>query len=446
MRALRDAAASFLIFFVVGLALAWPGLRWPMVYDDLHLVRAFTAQEKAAAWRGSWDPDGIEHPGLRPLTVLFNDARYRLFGEQVAAHRVFLVALFALYAGLLARVATALGAPAPAAVGAGLLLLCSRYSAYHYVWLTDGNHLPQGLLFALAALALLAGLRRRSWPRLAASIAALAAATLVREDSLALVPVLVLFGFVAAPRERRALLGFAAALLAAALALFVYRLRAVPAAAPPGLDVRSFAVAVVRTLVLPGPESFDGLSRAVVWVWIAGAGVALLGSLRRRHAADGRLALVFLAAAVLACSPSLTFRRDDLLFFPVTFAALFYGSALWGLSRQGAALRIVAAALFAAGVFGGANMARTFALNFHPDSARAIRWSAQMIYGSYADRATIPPERRAAVVRQLAAQGVASAADLGALGSRIAAARAQGPFHPTRPGTLFFPPLPERDF
>ena len=202
--------------------------------------------------------------------MLFNDARYRLFGEQVAAHRVFLVALFALYAGLLARVATALGAPAPAAVGAGLLLLCSRYSAYHYVWLTDGNHLPQGLLFALAALALLAGLRRRSWPRLAASIAALAAATLVREDSLALVPVLVLFGFVAAPRERRALLGFAAALLAAALALFVYRLRAVPAAAPPGLDVRSFAVAVVRTLVLPGPESFAGLSRAVVWVWIAG--------------------------------------------------------------------------------------------------------------------------------------------------------------------------------
>src|SRR5439155_23200947 len=91
MRALHDAAASFLIFFVVGLALAWPGLRWPMVYDDLHLVRAFTAQEKAAAWRGSWDPDGIEHPGLRPLTVLFNDARYRLFGEQVAAHRVFLV-------------------------------------------------------------------------------------------------------------------------------------------------------------------------------------------------------------------------------------------------------------------------------------------------------------------------------------------------------------------
>ena len=115
MRALRDAAASFLIFFVVGLALAWPGLRWPMVYDDLHLVRAFTAQEKAAAWRGSWDPDGIEHPGLRPLTVLFNDARYRLFGEQVAAHRVFLVALFALYAGLLARVATARAAATPAA-------------------------------------------------------------------------------------------------------------------------------------------------------------------------------------------------------------------------------------------------------------------------------------------------------------------------------------------
>lgn len=446
MRALRSAAASFLLFLAVGLALSWPALRWPMVYDDLHLLRPFTPAEKAAAWRGSWDPDGIEHPGLRPLTVLFNDGRYRLFGEDVAAHRVLLVVLFALYASLLARVATALGAPAPGPVGGALLFLCFRYSVYHYVWLTDGNHLLQGLLFALAALALVSGLRRRSWPRLVASLLAFAAAVLVREDGLALVPVLLLFGFAAAPHERRVLLGYAALLLAVALALFLYRSLVVPDAALPGVDVASFLAAAFRSLSPVGRESFDGVSRALVWTWAAAPVLIVAGLLARGRATGGSVPLLFLAAAVGACAPALTFRRDDMLFFPASFAALFYGTALWALARDGRAVRAAAAALFASGVIGGAYTARVFALNFHPDSARAVRWNAQMLYGPYGGRATIPAARRAALVRQLAAEGVTSAADLPALGSRIAAARSEGPFQPASPGTLFFPPLPEKDF
>jgi hypothetical protein len=446
MRALRGAAASFLLFFAVMLALAGPAVRWPMVYDDLHLLRPFTAEERARAWRGSWDPDGIEHPGLRPLTMIFNEARHRLFGENVAAHRVFLLGLYALYASVLVRVAAGLGVPAPAGIAAGLLLLCSRYSVYHYVWLTEGNHLLQGLLFETAALALGNGLTRGSWPPLALSLAACTAVVLVREDGLALVPVLLLFGWVAAPpHRRRRLLGYAAILLAVSLSLFTYRLAAVPQAPMPGVDLPSFALAVGRMLLLPGAESFDGLSRAVVWIWIAGAALVLVGSLRR-HFPDERLALVFLTAAVLSCMSALTFRRDDMLFFPLTFAALFYGTGLWALARQGTARAAACGVMLLVGILGGGYTSRVFALNFHPDSARAIRWNAQMLYGAYAARATIPPERRAAMVRQLAAQGIGSPADLPALGARIGRARAGGPFCPRAPGSLFFPPLPETDF
>ena len=53
--------------------------------------------------------------------------------------------------------------------------------------------------------------------------------------------------------------------------------------------------------------------------------VAIL--LFRRRRIDARTPLLFLAASVLACTPALTFRRDDMLFFPVSFAALFYGMA-----------------------------------------------------------------------------------------------------------------------
>jgi len=249
-----------------------------------------------------------------------------------------------------------------------------------------------------------------------------------------------------APAERRALMAFAVGLLAVSGALFVHRLHTVPDAPPPGMDVQSFFVAVRRVLNLVGPESFDGLSRALAWTWTAAPVLVVLGLMLCRRSIDARPAFVFLASAVLACTPALTFRRDDMLFFAVSFAALFYGSALWALARDHPALRAAAAVLFASGVLGGAHVSRAFALNFHPDSARAIRWNAQMLYGAYAERATIPAERRTALERQLAAHGVMSAADLPGLGSRIGRARRNGPFEPVAPGTLFFPRLPENDF
>src|SRR4051812_34549941 len=67
---------SFALFLLVGVALAWPSLAYPMVYDDLHLIRRFSPQELAQVWHSPWDVDGIETPGFRPLTPLFDHARY----------------------------------------------------------------------------------------------------------------------------------------------------------------------------------------------------------------------------------------------------------------------------------------------------------------------------------------------------------------------------------
>jgi hypothetical protein len=199
-------------------------------------------------------------------------------------------------------------------------------------------------------------------------------------------------------------------------------------------------------MVLPGPEAAGRFGRLAAWVLIAGGVGTLAAAVLHRRSREGRLALAFLAAAVLACTPALTFRRDDMLFFAAAFAALFYGTGLAMLARLGRIGRVAAAATLVAGLLGGASASRTFALNFHPDSARAVRWNAQMLYGPYAAGATIPPGRRAAVAERLAAHGVTSAADLPALGARIARVRREGPFQPSGPGVLFFPPVPEMDF
>ena len=166
-----------------------------MVNDDLQMVRTFRFSELAAAWAGTWDPDGIATPGFRPLTLAFNHARGALCGESVAAHRVLLVALFALDLALLVPLGARIGLGPGPVLAAGVVMLATRYSIYHYVFITDGNHLVQGLAFLLAALFLLDGLARRSWPRLAASLLAIAAGLCVREDTLAALPALAMLAW-----------------------------------------------------------------------------------------------------------------------------------------------------------------------------------------------------------------------------------------------------------
>src|SRR5207237_428106 len=144
------ATVPFLLLAALGLALAWPALGWPMTYDDLHLVRSFSAAEIARAFAGNWDPDDMENAGLRPLFVLFDHVRYAAFGEHVAAQRVFLVSLFAGYLALLVRPLARLGIGAAEALAAGMLCLFSRFSVYHYAFLTDGAQLVQAVCFALA--------------------------------------------------------------------------------------------------------------------------------------------------------------------------------------------------------------------------------------------------------------------------------------------------------
>src|SRR5262245_32192185 len=219
-----------------------------MVYDDLHVIRSFTAEEVWTSFHGHWDPDGIETQGYRPFTLLFNFLRYALFGENVVGHRLFLIALFAAYLTSLACVARRLGATPGTVVAAGLLCVCARYSVYHYVWIGDGMHLFQGLAVGLALIALLRGLDGGGPGWLAGSFLGLLAALLTREDTLAVIPVVLLIGawrIRTAPQPRpeasRRLIGLGASLAALILALFAYRARVVPQAPPIALDLAGLA-------------------------------------------------------------------------------------------------------------------------------------------------------------------------------------------------------------
>jgi hypothetical protein len=450
--AFRAAARSAVLCAALALVLSWPSLRWPMVYDDLHQIRGYTAAEVAAAFRGRSDPDGIETQGVRPLNLLFNHTQYALFGENVVAHRLFLAALHAAYAALLALIAVRFGLPPGFALLSAALAMCARYSVYHYVWLVEGHHYVQGLLFEAALLALLAGLRAASFVHLTLSVILFFTALLIREDTIALAPVLVVLGYVSlgkAPTRRCLLLlgGYAAALATGSLGLLAYRAAVAPRAVPPGHDVLALLTSVRRALNPMGLEHFDLLSHILVILWGALLPLLVVALFARGRAEERRMPLVWILAALMACAPALTLRRDDLLLFPTAFVALFFGSALEALTRSRPGLRRAAVALMLTGVLGGAYLSQVFAQNFHPYSARAVWWNGKFIYGSYASRATIPPERREAVARQLASVGIRNEAQLKTrLRKMVTEALAQGRRTPRGDETVFFPRLPEEDF
>jgi hypothetical protein len=415
-----------------------------MVFDDLHLVRTFSGSELAAAWTGHWDPDGLETPGFRPLSLAFNHVRAAVFGERVVGHRHAVAALFALELALLVPLGRRLGLGFGASIAAGLVMLFTRYSAYHLVWITDGNHHLQGLAFLGSALLLVDGLALASRARLAAALLVIALGLCVREDTLAALPALVLIAFARGPRRLAA--EYTMGLGALALALLAWRRAVVPAAQPLGLDFAGFARAVAHAFDPVGIGGFDLASRILShgwWALLALTLAALAASGDRAAARDvGRWAL----AAAFACMPGLLLQRDDLLFFASLFVALMLATAWQALWRARPSWRPLVGIGLAWSLVGGAWTGARLAENFHPASARAVDWNTEFLYGRYAS-AHIPEERRRRVAAQLDALGV-RAGEQPRLHVRalVTEAREAGRRRPTPDGRVFFPLLPEPYF
>jgi hypothetical protein len=438
------AVGAFVLFLLLAIAWTWPARAWPMVFDDLHLVRTFSGSELAAAWAGPWDPDGLETPGFRPLSLAFNHVRAALFGERVIGHRHALAALFALELALLVPLGRRLGLGFGASIAAGLVMLFTRYSAYHLVWITDGNHHLQGLAFLGSAWLLVDGLALASRARLAASLLAIALGLCVREDTLAALPALALIAFARGPRRLAA--EHTMGLGALAVALLAWRRAVVPAAQPLGLDFAGFARAVVHAFDPVGVGGFDLASRVLShgwWALLALTLGALAATGDRAAARDtGRWAL----AAALAGMPGLLLQRDDLLFFASLFVALMLATAWQATWRAHPGWRPLVGIGLAWSLVGGAWTGARLAENFHPASARAVDWNTEFLYGRYAS-AHIPEERRRRVAAQLDALGV-RAGEQPRLRVRalVTEAREAGRRRPTPDGRVFFPLLPEPYF
>jgi hypothetical protein len=407
----RARAALFALFFALNLALAWPTLRWPMVYDDLHLIRPLARSELLEAFHGWWDPDHVETEGYRPFTTVFNDARALAFGENVFAHRLFVIGLHALYLALLVSLACRIaGTSARAALAGGLFVLFSHLSVYYYVWLSDGVHVLQGLAFVGAGHLLLTGLGSRRRLPIVLSGVAVVAGSLVREDTLVVVPILVLLGLLGTPgppqgEKLRRMAGYALGVGAASLALMGVRTLLVPQAPPPSLCLGGLLHRLLHLVNPLGVDIFDGPSGAFSvsgWAIVAALvfAVAVL-----RHEVRWQTPALWMLCAVVACSAATEYQRDNLLFFPLAFLSLSVATGIDEVSKAIPRGSLVAGVCAAWILLGGAYTSRLLAENFNPDSTIAISWNGQFIFG-WARKARIPEPRRSDLVRRMGAIGI----------------------------------------
>lgn len=413
----------------------WSAWWWPMTYDDLHLVRTYSASELRGVWSGPWDPDRIENAGWRPLTTWFNAARYALCGESEAKHRLLLVALAAIYSGALTAALGRLGIP-PAIAGVGLLLAwCSRYSVYHYVWLTDGVHVLQGL--AVVGMLLGLGARRALWG-VGLSCMSAVVGLAIREDTAAGILAAGSLALVMGDRRRRrGALAFLAFGTVATLAMLRWRSHVVPEAWDPGWDWVGYVRALGRCVLLGGDKVPSGWLGVLVLVGVSctvALGVAWLGT-----GAKGKRVFAAAAAGVLAgATPALTVARANVLFVGVTFGGIALACVAVAVWRSRGRLAIVPAIVGMA--LSGVASGQAVASNFAPMSTTSLQWCGSFLYGPAQRRgATIRPRRWRRTARVLDSVGVRSADDLSRLESLRTEALAAGRRWPA--GDQVFVPL-----
>lgn len=412
-----------LFFSGVALALARPALGAPFFADDLHLVRAYSADELRSVWTGPWDTDGIETAGYRPLTTVFNHLRAVLFGEEVVLQRLFLLALFVLFLLLAALLAHRLG---QTSIGVGVLggslALTHVTSTYHYLWISDGVHLAGGLLILAAIVLLLHALRTQRARWLAGSAGCAVLSLLVREDNLIVLSLLLLFALAYGWRShtwphrwRRPLIVYTLLLLGSAALFWMLRSRFVPTAVGLRLEVGDYLWTVGQTV-----QNFGDATNLIVWwpdydrligLWLVSLGGLLVIAVFGLSSAGRRSALVWFGAMLIAALPGLTLPRTNLLLLAAAFWGWCVATLVWDFAHRSWPAAIVAIVIVGLAIGGSAWGSTTLQVDSTPANLDWICGEPEWVYGQYAS-ATIPAPRREAVRAQLERYGIFSMADV----------------------------------
>jgi hypothetical protein len=396
-----------IVYVVVAIAGVWlmyaPTLGYGFDYDDYHFIRPYPVDEVRAAFAGPWDPSGIEVPFYRPLTIAFFAARFHVFGLNSEAYHALSLAMFAtavLLFGLFVR--ATLSSAGAGIAGMAVLLVHPAMPYAAVAWVTNQMHLL-AMLIVLGALLWWTHVRTRGARWWMPLIAFEAAALLVKEDGVMLIPAIVavhlLYRFLVEPRLQWPPFTFLLVACATGAALLAFRHAALlglhgytpPDAATAWQNFRRGWESVYR--LMPARRPWQQLAS---WLATTVPLAACIGWRRLPHRCRFGIA-AGLTLGVLFNLPFVIIVKVQQLHLVAMSAALLLTSAGVGLATMINArmLRIGVSAALACGVLVLAAVTRNIMRDFEPFGP-IILSTDNLVTGW----AAVPPELREYLVQK----------------------------------------------
>jgi hypothetical protein len=418
------------------LLLAWSALfgstfRFPFFWDDFHLIRSYSGPEIRSAFHAVVDPDKIETPGLRPCSIFLYNFQGTLFGENVVAQRIFMVALMGIFMIAVGTLLLEMGLSFVQLAIVLTLFVSSRVFASVTLWICLSHLIMAYTCIALSAYFFVVWTKRGRWFFLVFTLAFATLGTFTREETYTLpvvLPLLWLISFYDPSQFRRVM---AAAISIFAIVCFHYWLWhfLVPNALSPELKLSAIkrVLETVAASALPGGFTWIGFSDTLVTIiWITFLGVLVLLFIRL---ANPRVRWQFIGVCflgLLLSLPALGVARP----FGIALPTIAFMSAI-SIAIGGIYNRVRANAQFrnwqryatlgviilglAIGIASGIGRSKYVAESMYENAATRMVRDGKFLFDMFEHPATIPASRRQAGLDRLKAFGIKSADDVRSL-------------------------------
>ncbi len=416
--------------------MAWSALfastfRFPFFWDDFHLIRPYSGREIRSAFHAVIDPDKIETPGLRPCSILLYNFQGTLFGDNVVAHRVFMVVLMGIFMIAAGMLLLEVGINFLQLATVFALFVFSRVFASLVLWISLSHLIMAYLWIALTAYFFVLWTKHGRWFFFLSTLVFATLATFTREETYTLpvvLPLLWSISFYDPSQRRRVIVG---ALSIFAINCFHYWLWhfLVPNALSPELKLSAIkrVLAEMAASWLPGGSTWIGFTDTfVAIVWVTFLVVIVLSFIRF---ANSRVRWQFFGVCCiggLLCLPALGVARP----FGVALPTVAFMSAIsiaigeiyiqirsreklqnW---QRYATLVIIILGL-ATGIVGGIRRSQYLAESTQENSATRMVRDGKFLFDMFERPATIPEPRRQDGLARLAGFGILSADDVRSL-------------------------------
>ena len=401
--------ALFVLFIAVLTALYFGSLGYYWVWEDLHLVRIFSPGEILSTFHGTWDVDNVETPGLRPATVVFNHLRCRLFGENLPAHKLFIILLFSVYLVSVCYIANRyFGMKLSALILASLLIIFYKYNSVHVLWQISGNRTLQYLLLSATLLLFLRHLDNGRKSSLLCSLTLYVLSLLTREDTIAAIPTLFILPFVYIQYKKTGrefysrYTSFVTGVIIVTILFLLLRKLCIPQAT---LARSMFGEKGGITNILPallwsaspfGKLYIRSLNISLCWFIIFGALFTL--SLFLFDSSYRYSVLILAVCCFFACAPAYMVFRPDILFLPSCLFCLILALMLVKYAERSWAALFASTVLYCVLLLLAAITNYAQQQSFHPFSARQLSREYNFLYGEYSH--TTVPARRVAYLTE----------------------------------------------